>query len=99
MTAVLSCQGLARTFGALRAVDGVDLALPAGARHALIGPNGAGKSTLFQLLAGGLRPTAGRVSLDGRDVTRLSDARRARLGVGQTFQHSRLFLSMTAAEN
>jgi branched-chain amino acid transport system ATP-binding protein len=46
-----------------------------------------------------LRPTAGRVSLDGRDVTRLSDARRARLGIGQTFQHSSLFLSMTAAEN
>ena len=96
---VLSCSGLVRTFGALRAVDGVDLALPTGARHALIGPNGAGKSTLFQLLAGGLRPTAGRVSLDGRDVTRLSDARRARLGIGQTFQHSSLFLSMTAAEN
>ncbi|HEY0478131.1 MAG TPA: ABC transporter ATP-binding protein [Kofleriaceae bacterium] len=99
MTAVLACTGLARTFGALRAVDGVDLALPAGARHALIGPNGAGKSTLFQLLTGGLRPSAGRVCLDGRDVTRMSDARRARLGVGQTFQHSSLFLSMTAADN
>ncbi|TMQ15533.1 MAG: ATP-binding cassette domain-containing protein [Deltaproteobacteria bacterium] len=97
--AVLSCTGLARAFGALRAVDGVDLALPVGARHALIGPNGAGKSTLFQLLTGGLRPSAGRVWLDGRDVTRMSDARRARLGIGQTFQHSSLFLSMTAAEN
>jgi branched-chain amino acid transport system ATP-binding protein len=97
--AVLSCTGLARTFGALRAVDGVDLALPAGARHALIGPNGAGKSTLFQLLAGGLRPSAGRVWLDGRDVTRMSDARRARLGIGQTFQHASLFASMTVAEN
>jgi branched-chain amino acid transport system ATP-binding protein len=99
MTAILSCTGLARTFGALRAVDGVDLALPAGARHALIGPNGAGKSTLFQLLAGGLAPTAGRVWLAGRDVTRVSDAGRARLGIGQTFQHSSLFPSMTAAEN
>jgi len=99
MTSVLSCTGLARAFGALRAVDGVDLELPAGARHALIGPNGAGKSTLFQLLAGGLRPSAGRVWLDGRDVTRMSDARRARLGIGQTFQHSSLFLSMTVAEN
>ena len=97
--AVLACTGLARAFGALRAVDGVDLSLPVGARHALIGPNGAGKSTLFKLLAGGLRPSAGRVWLDGRDVTRLSDARRARLGIGQTFQHSSLFLSMTAAEN
>jgi branched-chain amino acid transport system ATP-binding protein len=99
MTAILSCTGLARAFGALRAVDGVDLSLPAGARHALIGPNGAGKSTLFQLLAGGLRPTTGRVWLDGRDVTRLPDARRARLGIGQTFQHASLFLSMTVAEN
>jgi branched-chain amino acid transport system ATP-binding protein len=97
--AVLSCTGLVRTFGALRAVDGVDLSWQAGARDALIGPNGAGKSTLFQLLAGGQRPTAGRVWLDGRDVTRLSDVRRARLGMGQTFQHSSLFLSMTAAEN
>jgi branched-chain amino acid transport system ATP-binding protein len=96
---VLSCSGLVRTFGALRAVDGIDLSLPAGARHALIGPNGAGKSTLFHLLAGGLRPSAGQVWLDGRDVTRMSDARRARLGIGQMFQHSSLFLSMTAAEN
>jgi len=96
---VLSCTGLGRAFGALRAVDGVDLALPAGARHALIGPNGAGKSTLFQLLAGGLRPSTGRVWLDGRDVTRMSDARRARLGIGQTFQHASLFLSMTVADN
>ncbi|HET7502946.1 MAG TPA: ABC transporter ATP-binding protein [Kofleriaceae bacterium] len=99
MTAILACDGLVRTFGALRAVDGVALALPAGARHALIGPNGAGKSTLFQLLAGGLRPTAGRVWLDGHDVTRMSDARRARRGIGQTFQHARLFLSMSAADN
>jgi len=97
--AVLSCKGLARSFGALRAVDGVELAISAGARHALIGPNGAGKSTLFQLLAGGLRPTAGRVWLDGRDVTRLPDAPRARLGIGQTFQHSSLFLSMSVADN
>jgi ABC-type branched-subunit amino acid transport system ATPase component len=97
--AILSCAGLVRSFGALRAVDGVELTLPVGARHALIGPNGAGKSTLFQLLAGGLVPTAGRVWLAGRDVTRVSDAGRARLGIGQTFQHSSLFPSMTAAQN
>jgi len=96
---VLSCTGLARTFGALRAVDGIDLSLATGARHALIGPNGAGKSTLFQLLAGGLRPSSGRVWLDGRDVTRMSDAARARLGISQTFQHSSLFPSMTVGAN
>jgi branched-chain amino acid transport system ATP-binding protein len=99
VTAALSCAGLRREFGAVRAVDGVDLSLPGGARHALIGPNGAGKSTLFRLLAGGLRPSAGRISLGGADVTRMSEARRARLGIGQTFQHSSLFLSMTAGEN
>ena len=99
MTAALACTGLFRHFGALRAVDGVDLSLPAGARHALIGPNGAGKSTLFRLLAGGLRPSEGRIWLGGGEVTRASEARRARLGIGQTFQHSSLFLSMTAGEN
>jgi branched-chain amino acid transport system ATP-binding protein len=97
--AALSCTALRREFGAVRAVDGVDLSLPVGARHALIGPNGAGKSTLFRLLAGGLRPSGGQIWLDGGDVTRTSEARRARLGIGQTFQHSSLFLSMTAGEN
>jgi branched-chain amino acid transport system ATP-binding protein len=95
----LACSGLRRHFGAVRAVDGVELVLPAGARHALIGPNGAGKSTLFRLLAGGLRPGAGQIWLDGADITRASQARRARLGIGQTFQHSSLFLSMSAGEN
>jgi branched-chain amino acid transport system ATP-binding protein len=99
VTPVLAVAGLQRHFGAVRAVDGVDLALPAGARHALIGPNGAGKSTLFRLITGGLRPGAGRIQLDGRDVTALPEAGRARLGIGQTFQHSSLFFSMTVAEN
>lgn len=95
----LSCAGLRRAFGAVRAVDGVDLSLPPGARHALIGPNGAGKSTLFRLLAGGLRPDGGRIALGGVDITRWSEARRARAGLGQTFQRSSVFSSMTAGEN
>lgn len=99
MTAALSCHALSRTFGELRATDQVDLAVRPGARHALIGPNGAGKTTLFRLVTGLLRPTGGRVELDGQDVTRLSEVNRARLGIGQTLQHASLFPSMTAAEN
>ena len=94
----LECTGLTRSFGALRAVDRVDLAVAPGARHALIGPNGAGKSTLFKLVTGTMRADAGTVALAGRDVTRLSEVRRCRLGMSQTLQHSSLFASMTASE-
>ncbi|HZM76213.1 MAG TPA: ABC transporter ATP-binding protein [Candidatus Limnocylindrales bacterium] len=96
---LLRCAGLVRLFGALRAVDEVDLEVAAGTRHALIGPNGAGKSTLFRIVTGGLAATSGTVWLDGRDITRLAEHQRARLGIGQTFQHTSLFPSMTAAEN
>jgi branched-chain amino acid transport system ATP-binding protein len=98
VTPALRCTGLSRSFGALRAVDHVDLAVAPGARHALIGPNGAGKSTLFKLVTGTLAPDSGTVELAGRDVTRLSEVRRSRLGMSQTLQHSSLFASMTAAE-
>jgi len=77
----------------------VDLAVEAGARHALIGPNGAGKSTLFRLISGELAVTSGTVTLSGDAVTKLSQVRRARLGLAQTMQHSSLFLTQTAAQN
>jgi branched-chain amino acid transport system ATP-binding protein len=96
---VLTCVGLRRVFGALRAVDGVDLAVARGARHALIGPNGAGKSTLLRLIAGATRVSGGRIWLDGRDVTGQPEPRRARLGIGQTFQHSSLFRTLSVADN
>ncbi|MGH9246678.1 MAG: ABC transporter ATP-binding protein [Acidimicrobiales bacterium] len=99
MTPILQLDGLIRRFGALRAVDEIDLEIEAGARHAIIGPNGAGKSTLFSLVTGGLRPTAGSVTFDGRDVTRVPVHRRARMGIAQTFQRSSLFLSMSAVDN
>jgi branched-chain amino acid transport system ATP-binding protein len=98
MPPVLACARLSRAFGALRAVDEVDLQVVAGARHALIGPNGAGKSTLFKLVTGVMRADAGTVALAGRDVTGLSEVRRCRLGMSQTLQHASLFPSMTAAE-
>ncbi|GAY08079.1 ABC transporter ATP-binding protein [Pseudonocardia sp. N23] len=94
----LTCRGLSRSFGALRAVDDVDLTVAPGARHALIGPNGAGKSTLFRLLTGRMRADAGTVGLGEHDVTSLSEVRRCRLGMSQTLQHSSLFASLTAAE-
>ena len=95
---VLRCTGVSRSFGALAAVQDVDLAVGAGTRHALIGPNGAGKSTLFKLISGTLRVDAGTVALDGRDVTGLSEVRRSRIGMSQTLQHASLFASMTAQE-
>ncbi|MDQ3734815.1 MAG: ABC transporter ATP-binding protein [Actinomycetota bacterium] len=99
MSAVLELRGLSRHFGALKAVDGVDLDVEAGARHALIGPNGAGKSTLFRLISGEMPVTSGTVTLSSDDVTKLSQVRRARRGIAQTMQHSSLFLTQTAAQN
>jgi branched-chain amino acid transport system ATP-binding protein len=99
VTVSLSCQGLSRSFGALRAVDGVDLDVAPGSRHALIGPNGAGKSTLMHLVTGSLRASAGSVRLGSADITRMSVVRRARLGISQTMQHANLFATMTTTEN
>ena len=96
---LLGVRDVSVAFGGLRAVDGVDLDLEPGDRHGLIGPNGAGKSTLFRLVAGGLRPTTGSISYDGKDITRLPRHRRARLGIGQTFQHSSVFSGLSCREN
>jgi branched-chain amino acid transport system ATP-binding protein len=99
MSAALDARGIARSYGGLVAVDGVDLGAPAGQVTALIGPNGAGKSTLFACLAGQLRPDRGRVLLEGRDVTRLSPDARARRGLARTFQRLAIFGSLTVADN
>ena len=99
MTPALELTGVSRHYGSLRAVDDVSFPVVPGARHAVIGPNGAGKSTLFGVVAGTIRPSAGRVVIDGRDVTGLSEPRRAARGVAKTFQHSSLFLGMTCADN
>lgn len=99
MTVSLTCRGLCRDFGALRAVDDVDLHVAPGSRHALIGPNGAGKSTLLALVTGALPASSGTVCLGDTDITRLPEPRRARLGISQTMQHASLFPSLTVAEN
>jgi branched-chain amino acid transport system ATP-binding protein len=95
----LRLQGIARRFGATPVLNGVDLAVAAGERHALIGPNGAGKSTLFEVVAGTLRPDAGNVWLDGVDVTGRGAHVVASAGLGRSFQTTRVFSRLTVFEN
>jgi branched-chain amino acid transport system ATP-binding protein len=94
----LSAQGLVKRFGGIAATNDVSLHLKKGARHALIGPNGAGKTTLINLLTGVLRPTEGRIVLDGEDITRLAPHLRVRRGMVRTFQINQLFDALTPAE-
>ncbi|MFT4784827.1 MAG: branched-chain amino acid transport system ATP-binding protein [Paracoccaceae bacterium] len=96
---VLRLEAITKRFGALLASDAVSLDLRVGEIHALIGPNGAGKSTLIQQIAGGLRPDAGRIAFDGRDVTALDTVARARAGLSRTFQISALPPELTVLQN
>ena len=96
---VLEVKSLSKHFGGLKAVDDVDLAVKRGSVHALIGPNGSGKTTTLNVLSGLYKATAGRVVLDGTDVTDMPPHQRAAAGLGRTFQNIRLFRSMTALEN
>jgi len=95
----LNLSNVSKAFDGLRALDGVSLAVTAGERRAIIGPNGAGKTTLFGLISGETRATEGRITLFGRDVTRLPPHRRAALGLARTYQITNLFPSLTALEN
>jgi len=97
--AALDVERLNRSFGALHVTRDVNLTLERGARRALIGPNGAGKTTLVNLITGVLRPSAGRVLLDGDDITTTSQAERARRGLARTFQINQLFRGLSVLEN
>ena len=99
MTPPLAVRGLAKHFGGLAAVQGVDLDLPAGLITALVGPNGAGKTTLFNLITGSLAPDAGDVLLDGARLGPTTPRQIARRGVARSFQDLRLFDHMSAGEN
>jgi branched-chain amino acid transport system ATP-binding protein len=96
---LLSVSGLTKRFGGLAAVDTVSFDVEKGTVTGLIGPNGAGKSTLFSMIAGAQRPTAGRLSFNGKDVTGWQPHQAAAAGVGRTFQLMRVFGSMTVLEN
>ena len=96
---LLETRALRRNFGALAAARDIDFRLEAGARHALIGPNGAGKTTFIDLLTGVVRPTAGVILLNGRDITAVPEAARVKLGIARTFQINRLFRRLSVLEN
>ena len=95
----LATRSLCKDFRGFRAVDSVDLTVPAGSVHALVGPNGAGKTTLFNLLTGFLRPSAGRIEVGGADVTGEPPERVARRGVARSFQITSLFEQLSAREH
>lgn len=99
MSALAEAIDVRRDFRGVRALDRVSLAVGEGEAVGLIGPNGSGKTTLINVLSGVIRPTAGTIRIDGRDVTRTSSHRTARLGVGRTFQQVRLFGAMTVRTN
>jgi len=96
---LLSTRGLSKNFAGLRAVEDVDFDLPKGEIRALIGPNGAGKTTLVGMISGRIAPSAGRVMLDGQDITALPAHRRMRLGIAYTFQITSVFGRLSVQEN
>ena len=97
--ATLRVEQLGMSFGGLKAVDQVDLEVPAGKITAIIGPNGAGKTTFFNVVAGFYAPTAGRVLIDDEDVSGLPPHKVARLGVARTFQTTQLFPAASVLDN
>ena len=96
---LLEVENLSKSFGALRATDGVSLAVQDGETLAIIGPNGAGKTTLISQLAGNLRPDAGSIRFAGEDVTALPAPRRARKGFARSFQITSVFAEFSVLQN
>ena len=96
---LLDVRGLSRSFRGLQALSDYDLRLPAGTIHGVIGPNGAGKTTLFHVLSGFLRPSAGSIRFEGREIAGLPAYRVARMGIVRTFQNIRLFGDLPVIDN
>ncbi|MBX9963318.1 MAG: ABC transporter ATP-binding protein [Burkholderiales bacterium] len=99
MSAILALDSVSKSFGALKVTDNITLAVDHGETLGILGPNGAGKTTLFNLISGDVRTDAGRVSFDGRDVSREPPHRRCRLGIGRSYQIPQPFGAMTVFEN
>jgi branched-chain amino acid transport system ATP-binding protein len=99
MTVLLELAGVSKSYGALKAVDAVSLAVEAGEALAVIGPNGAGKTTLFNLISGDVAPTRGRVVFGGADMTAMAPHARSRLGIGRSYQIPHPFANMSVFEN
>ncbi|MFZ5783376.1 MAG: ABC transporter ATP-binding protein [Pseudomonadota bacterium] len=95
----LQLAGLRKAFGAMEIIRGVDLAVPAGERHAIIGPNGAGKSTLFHLISGHYQPSSGSIRLRGEDVTGMAPQLINRRGLSRSFQVTNIFPRLSVWEN
>ena len=98
MTIALETKGLEKQFGGLKVTRDLSLKIEQGARHALIGPNGAGKTTVINLLTGVLKPNAGRILLEGNDITDLPVHRRVLRGLSRTFQINQLYPDLTPIE-
>jgi len=96
---MLEVRGLAKRFGGIRALDGVDFRLGRGELGGIIGPNGSGKTTLFNVITGVYRPDRGSVALEGRAISGLAPHRITRLGISRTFQNVRLFRDLTVTDN
>ncbi len=96
---LLSIDNLGKSFGGVRAIEGVSFNVRRGAVHSIIGPNGAGKTTLLNMLTGVYVPDSGRIVLDGRDLTGLAPHQFAAAGIGRTFQNLQVFFNMSALEN
>jgi branched-chain amino acid transport system ATP-binding protein len=99
MTVLLQLDAVSKSFGALKAVDTLSLAVEHGEALAVIGPNGAGKTTLFNLITGDVAPTRGSVVFDGFDMTAMAPHSRSRLGIGRSYQIPHPFANMTVFEN
>lgn len=98
-SAALEANGLIKSFGGLTATDNLSLSVDTGEIHAVIGPNGAGKTTLVNMLSGEMRPDAGQILFNGRDITRMAGPARVRAGLARSYQITSIFRDFTTLEN